>query len=178
MTARLLVQGRPGAGKSTAARRLVDILRARGVPVRGFTTEEIREGGRRVGFAVNAVDGHRGVLAHVDIGGPVRVGRYGVDLTEFERVALPSLGDPEPGGVVMIDELGKMELASAAFRDAVQRLVDSRFPLVATVHVHRYPFTDALKRHIEVVRLAAGNRDRLPGELADRLTPGSPGRCR
>lgn len=169
MTTRLLVEARPGAGKTTAARRLVGILRERGVPVRGFITEEIREGGRRVGFAVNAVDGHRGVLAHVGIGGPVRVGKYGVDLGEFERVALPSLGDPAAGGVVVIDELGKMELASGAFRGAVRRLLDSPCSFVATVHVHRHPFTDTLKRQIEVVRLDAGNRDRLPGELAGRL---------
>jgi nucleoside-triphosphatase len=75
MTVRVLLEGRPGSGKTTAARRLVALLRARGVPVRGFTTEELREDGRRVGFAVEAVDGNRGVLAHVDLAGPPRVGR-------------------------------------------------------------------------------------------------------
>lgn len=175
MSTRLLVEGRPGAGKTTAARRLVEILRGRGVPVQGFTTEEIREGGRRVGFAVNPVGGHRAVLAHANLGGPPRVGRYGVDLRTFERVALPALADPVTGGVVVIDELGKMELASAAFRDAVQRLLDIDCSLVATVHMHRDPFTDALKRRIEVTRLDASNRDRLPGELADRLAPDRPG---
>ena len=70
MTARPLVEGRPGAGKTTAALRLLGILRGRGVAVEGFTTEEIREGGRRVGFAVTAVGGDRAVLAHVDLPGP------------------------------------------------------------------------------------------------------------
>ena len=171
MTTRLLVEGRPGAGKTTAARRLVEILRVREVPLRGFTTEEIRDGGRRVGFAVNTVDGNRGVLAHADFSGPPRVGRYGVDLEAFERVALPALRHPVTGEVVVIDELGKMELASAAFRDAVRRLLGSGCSFVATVHVHRHPFTDTLKRQIEVARLDAGNRDQLPAELADRLAP-------
>ncbi len=171
MTTRILVEGRPGAGKTTAARRLVGILQARGVSVQGFTTEEIRQGGQRVGFAVNAVDGHRAVLAHVDLDGPPRVGKYGVDLKAFEQVALSALGDTATGGVVVIDELGKMELGSAAFRDAVQRLVEAHCSLVATVHVHRHPFTDALKRRIEVTRLDTSNRDRLPAELAERLTP-------
>ena len=176
MTTRLLIEGRPGAGKTTAAQRLVDILRERGVPVRGFTTEEIRDGGRRVGFAVTAAGGHRAVLAHVNLDGPPRVGKYGVDLAAFERVALPALADPGTGGVVVIDELGKMELASAAFRDAVQRLLGTDCSLVATVHIHRHPFTDALKRRIEVVRLDASNRDRLPMALADRLAPDRLGR--
>jgi nucleoside-triphosphatase len=176
VTTRLLIEGRPGAGKTTAARRLVGILRERGVPVRGFLTEEIRDGGRRVGFAVTAVGGHRAVLAHVNLDGPPRVGKYGVDLAAFERVALPALADPGTGDVVVIDELGKMELASAAFRDAVQRLLGTDCSLVATVHIHRHPFTDALKRRIEVARLDAGNRDRLPMALADRLAPDRPGR--
>jgi nucleoside-triphosphatase len=174
VTTRLLVEGRPGAGKTTAARRLVGMLRGRGVLVRGFTTEEIREGGRRVGFAVTAVDGHRAVLAHVNFHGPARVGKYGVDLKAFEQVALPALGDPATGGVAVIDELGKMELASAAFRDAVQRLLETHCSVVATVHMHRHPFTDALKRRIEVTRLDASNRDRLPQQLADRLAPDRP----
>jgi nucleoside-triphosphatase len=172
MTTRLLIEGRPGAGKTTVARRLAGILRGRGIPVRGFTTEEIRERGRRVGFTVTAVGGPSAVLAHVNLAGPPRVGRYGVDLKAFERVALQALGVPGAGGVVVIDELGKMELASAAFRREVQRLLETDSSLVATVHTHRHPFTDALKRRIEVVQLDTGNRDRLPGQLADRFAAG------
>lgn len=174
MTTRLLIEGRPGAGKTTAAQRLAGILQERGIPVRGFITEEIREGGRRVGFAVTAMGGTHAVLAHVNLGGPPRVGKYGVALNAFEQVALPALSDPAAGDVVVIDELGKMELASAAFRDAVQRLLGTECSLVATVHTHRHPFTDALKRQIEVARLDASNRDRLPIEFADRLAPNRP----
>ena len=169
MITRLLIEARPGAGKTTAARRLVKILQERGIPVQGFTTEEIREGGRRVGFAVTALGGPTAVLAHVSLAGPPRVGRYGVDLKAFEQVALPALGDPRAGRVVVIDEVGKMELASAAFRGAVQRLLDTGCPLVATVHTHRHPFSDALKRQVQVVQLDAGNRDLLPVQLADRF---------
>lgn len=102
------------------------------------------------------------------------MGKYGVDLNAFEQVALPALSDPVAGGVVVIDELGKMELASAAFRDAVQRMLSTECSLIATVHAHRHPFTDAFKRQIQVARLDASNRDRLPMALADRLAPDRP----
>ena len=54
---------------------------------------------------MTAVGGPSAVLAHVHLAGPPRVGRYGVDLTAFERVALPALGMPGAEGVMVIDEL-------------------------------------------------------------------------
>jgi nucleoside-triphosphatase len=170
-TPRLLLEGRPGIGKTTVARRLLTLLQEADVPVGGFTTAELRTGGRREGFVVEAASGAREVLAHVGLPGPPRVGRYGVDLAAFERVALPALGDPGLGGVVVADELGKMELASAAFRGAVLELLGRDVAVVATVQLARHRFTDALKRqpNVRVVRLTEATRDGLPEQLRDWL---------
>ncbi|MFV5994167.1 nucleoside-triphosphatase [Streptomyces sp. NPDC056231] len=173
MPTRILLEARPGAGKTTALRRLAALLPTRAAT--GFTTEEIRQSGARVGFALETLAGRRQVLAHVDLPGPPRVGKYGVDPDVMERLALPSLRsaatDEAPGRLVLIDELGRMELACTAFRDAVEALFAAEVDVVATVHAHRDPFTDALKRRtdIEVVHLTPANRDALPGELASRL---------
>lgn len=169
---RLLLEGRPGIGKTTVARRLVDLLREEGYPLRGFTTEEIRDGSRRIGFAVESVLGQRATLAHVDLPGPPRVGKYGVDLPAFEKLVLPVLRRPKVGGVVVIDELGKMELASARFREVVTALLEREVSIVATVHVYRHPYTEALKARpsVEVIRVNSGNRDDLPGQLLERLS--------
>ena len=168
MTApRVLLEGRPGSGKTTVARKLLDELRARGMAVSGFTTRELRDGGRRVGFEIESADGQRGLLAHADLPGPPRVGKYGVDLASFERLALPSIAAPK--GVVVIDELGKMELASEGFRQAVSSLFERNLPIVATVHAFAHPFTDKLKRRpdVETIRISQRNREALPGRLAD-----------
>jgi nucleoside-triphosphatase len=175
---RLLIEARPGAGKTTAVGRLAELLANAGVALSGFLTREMRSGGRRIGFEIETFAGERGLLAHVDIAGPPRVGRYGVDLEEFERLALPALEAPARG-VVLIDELGKMELASERFRAAILALFEVQVPIVATVHTFRHPFTDALKERADVstVRLTAANRDRLPEELTSRLRnlPREPG---
>jgi nucleoside-triphosphatase len=164
-----LIEARPGAGKTTALRRLAEILRERGATLAGFLTEEIRDGGERVGFSIETLRGERGTLAHVECPGPPRVGRYGVALGEFERLAVPALR--VPADAVLIDELGKMELASGAFTDAVSNLLEEETPVVATVHAFRHPFTDRLKGRpdAEVVRLTCTNRDELPRLLAERL---------
>jgi nucleoside-triphosphatase len=169
--ARLLLQGPPGVGKSTIACRLVALLQQAGVPVAGFTTQELRGHGRREGFTVEAVAGDRAVLAHVNLPGPHRVSRYGVDLQAFERIALPALRPPGAGGVVVVDEVGRMELGSTAFRDAVTDQLGQDVALVATVQTARHPFTDALKHRpdVRLARVTEANRDALPEQLAARL---------
>jgi nucleoside-triphosphatase len=152
------------------ARRLVSLLSEEGAHVAGFTTAEIRKDGGRVGFSIETIDGHRGVLAHVDIDGP-RVGKYGVDVSGFEDLALPSLELDDDKTIVVIDELGKMELLSDAFRKSVEKLFDGANELVATVHVFKHPFTDGLKQSpdADVVKITRANRDDLPREIAMRV---------
>lgn len=170
---KLLLEGPPRAGKTTVVRRLAALLLEAGVPVSGFTTRELRQHGQRVGFLAEEVGGPSAVIAHVDWTSGPAVGRYRVDVAAFERVALPALRRArEQGGIAVIDELGRMELASPAFVHAVQELFgDPGVTLVATVHVARHPVTDALKHHpgVQPVTVTPQNRDALPGQLAKRL---------
>ena len=173
MPTRILLEGRPGVGKTTAIRRLAALVHNRDIV--GFTTEEIRQGSARVGFALETAAGNRAVLAHVDFPGPPKVGRYGVDLGVMDRLALPELmaasADPVPGQLVLIDELGRMELASASFREAVRSVFEAGIDVVATVHAHSDPFTDPLTQRadIERVTVTRANRHALPERLAARL---------
>lgn len=94
-----------------------------------------------------------------------------MDIQSFERVVLPELSRAGMDEVIVLDELGKMELASARFREAVAALFEAELSIVPTVHVYRHPFTEALKRRpdVEVVRVTQTNRDELPELLLERL---------
>jgi nucleoside-triphosphatase len=94
----VLIEGRPGVGKTTVARRLGQFLRKAGVPLAGFVTEELREGGNRVGFALETFDGRHGVLAHVGLSGPPRVGKYGVDVGRLREARPAGAGVAARGG--------------------------------------------------------------------------------
>ena len=115
---RILLTGPPRAGKTTLVRRLAGELAASGVPVGGFLTQEIREDGDRVGFSVEEIGGPRALLAHMALPEGPTVGRYRVDVAAFEGLALPAIQRAaQRGGVVIIDELGQMELFSLVSRE-------------------------------------------------------------
>ena len=176
---KLLLEGRPGIGKTTVIRRLVAELREVGVPVGGFTTRELRERGERRGFVAEEIDGPQALIAHVDWSTGPAVSRYHVDVEALERIALPAMRRAERrGGVILIDELGRMELASDAFVRAVLALLDRNRAVVASVHSRSHPVTDALKRRedVEVIEVSRGNRDDLPGRLSLLLRGSGAGR--
>jgi nucleoside-triphosphatase len=160
-----LLTGVPGCGKTTLVERIAARL---GERAGGFVTRELREGGRRVGFRIRTLDGEEGVLAHVDHPSERRVGRYGVRTDELERVAVPAVRRAvREGRVVVIDEIGKMELFSRAFREAVVEALDSPSRVLATIHARRDPFTEEIRARPDVVlvEVTRRNRDRLAREI-------------
>jgi nucleoside-triphosphatase len=165
---RILLTGRPGCGKTTVVQRAVDLIgRAH---CAGFYTEEVRERGRRIGFDVVTLDGRRGPLARAGARGP-RVSRYGVDLESFEELGLATLERALEGGgrVLVVDEIGKMELFSQRFTALLDRLLGppGDWAVLGTVMAGRHPAVDRLRRGrgLRIIEVGPGNRDALPREL-------------
>jgi nucleoside-triphosphatase len=164
-----LLTGRPGAGKTTCLCRALEAIRR---PAGGFLTVEVRERGARVGFALETLDGRRATLAHVRHAGPPRVGKYGVDLAALDGVGVPALrAAVRAGGLVIVDEIGKMEAASADFRAAVEEALASPAPVLGTILLGPHPWADRVKAHpaVTVIEVTPANRDALPGHLAALL---------
>ncbi len=162
---KILLTGQPGSGKTTAIREVVERLRGR-VPMTGFITEEIREDGRRVGFRGVTLDGRAFPLAHLRTGGPLRVGPYGVDLAGLESIGLDALTPKQPGSWVVIDEIGKMECLSGAFKTRVAQLLHGGTPLIATVAAVGVGFVKRV-RHTASARLFTMTRSESGGMSAE-----------
>ena len=162
----LLLTGPPGVGKTTVIRRAAEELS--GLRIRGFTTEEIRQAGQRVGFRIETFDGATAVLAHVKGRSPQRVGKYAVDLTALDGIAKDQLSRCFAGEVIFIDEIGKMETLSSYFVEKAESLLNSRVVLVATVGLRGGGFIEAVKRRPDVLlwTVSRSNRDRMPAEVA------------
>jgi nucleoside-triphosphatase len=169
MGSAVLITGAPGSGKTTLIRSVVAELPGR---AGGFFTEEIREGEARVGFRVSALDGRTGILAHVrTVQGP-RVGRYRVDVASFEAVGVDALeAATRESDLVVVDEIGKMELCSPRFISALEAALQSPKPILGTILQASHPWTDALKRRpaVDLYRLTGRNREHLKDALLARL---------
>jgi len=164
-----LLTGKPGVGKTTAIIRIVERLQALGVDVAGFYTQEIRDRGKRVGFGITTVpDGRTGILSHVEFSSPHRIGRYRVDVAGFEAIVLPILGARDVD-VLVIDEIGPMELLSRRFERAVLAALERPKPrVVGVVQQKRLALVEGIKQ-VRIYRLDTRNRDRAPDEIVNML---------
>ena len=169
MNPKVLLTGRPGCGKTTLIKRVVDKL-AR--PAGGFYTEEIREAGARVGFKLVTLDREEAVFAHVDFKTRERLGKYGLDLSALETIAVAALrAAARARQLVVIDEIGPMEIRSAIFREAVNEALDSGASILGTITARSFPFTDAIKKRHDVTLIEArpNNREQLVSELSSQF---------
>jgi nucleoside-triphosphatase len=141
-------------------------------PSGGFYTEEMRKSGRRVGFKLVTLDGKEAVFAHVNFKTPERLGKYGLDLSALETIGVEAVREAVGARrLVVIDEIGPMEVRSTPFRNAVLDALDSEVAMLATIVARSLPFTDAIKVRsgVTVLEVRLDNREELVSKLSDRF---------
>jgi len=170
-SAKILLTGLPGCGKITAVMKIIDALGCE--KVAGFYTQEIRQNNVRKGFCWKRLDSAEGILAHVDIKGRFKVGKYGVNVVGFEESVVPVLdAERTEAELFVIDEIGKMECFSEKFISAVRRLFASEKSVLATVaqkgaglisEVKNYPNT-------RLFNLTRASREKAVAEILQILS--------
>ncbi len=173
-----LITGRPGVGKTTLIKRVVGRL-----PFKcgGFYTEEVREGGQRVGFRIVTLDGREGILAWKGLRSPHKVGKYGVKVDDLERVGVDALRRAlKEAEVVVVDEIAKMELFCPSFAPTVRECLDSPKPLLATLQDKPLPFLQEIRSRpdVEILKLTVENREGMVDEVIRLLYQALTGEAR
>jgi nucleoside-triphosphatase len=159
------ISGDPKSGKTTLLKNLVAELRRSGLKVGGFISPDERHSGTRTAFFVMDVEsGKRDVLASVDGDGP-KVSKYHVDIKSFEGIAVPPMDKVDGYDVFVIDEIGRMEMLSARFARFLDKVLESRTPLIATIHRE---YVGSYGASGEVLTLTSDNRNAVYAELLSK----------
>ncbi len=139
----ILLTGRPGVGKTTMVHRVYEHYSKSGFKIEGLTTREVREGGARAGFMITDLSsGQEGWLAKKEVGTGPRVGSYIVVSDDLEKIGVSALERSINGAadLVIVDEIGPMEMTSTSFRNNISKVLNGRKTVVATVKFgSRYP---------------------------------------
>jgi nucleoside-triphosphatase len=139
----ILLTGRPGVGKTTIVNRIHEHYSARGLKIAGITTREVRETGARTGFMITDLSsGQEGWLAKKDLATGPRVGSYFVVSDDLEKIGVAALERSMNGSadLVIVDEIGPMEMTSTFFRNNISKVLNGNLAVVATVKFgSRYP---------------------------------------
>ncbi len=125
---KLFITGIPESGKSTLTQSLIASYPRK----QGFITREMRDNGDRAGFEIVTASGILQTLAHVDIVGPPKVSRYGVDVAGFAAL-LPAIEKFSDADLLYIDEIGQMELYADAFAGFVDRYLAAPNLFIGTI---------------------------------------------
>ena len=147
----LLLSGKPGTGKTSLIKEAIDRVK---IKAGGFYTQEIRSAGIRQGFKITTLDGKEATLAHIDISSPYQVSKYKVDTNSLNKVGVPAIHQAlKESDLIVIDEIGKMELLSPQFREVVLQAIESGKKVLGTIMSSPRHCEDESKHHHEVKTL-------------------------
>ena len=95
----------------------------------------------------------------------------------MDRAALDAIGTAsirralEGASLIVIDEIGPMEMTSPAFCQAVLDALDGDIPILGTIVKRSRPFSDQIKARpgVELITVTRANREWLVAPILDRL---------
>ena len=168
-----LLTGKPRVGKTTVMKDIVASIGS--THCGGFYTAEIYDQTRtdpRMGFRLLTLDGNEGTLAHLHIDSPLRLGRYGIDVTCLETIGIPALLQAATTKkLIVIDEIGFMQAFSEAFKLMLEVLLNGQQPMLGTITQRPHPWLNTIKQHpgVSLYEVREDNRALLPRLLTRKL---------
>jgi len=169
----LFITGRPGIGKTTVLLNAANGLKNNGYSVGGMLSREVRQEGTRVGFEIiDFATGQRGWLAHVNQPTGPQVSKYRVNLYDLDQIGVKAIQNAlKDDAVVIVDEIGPMELFSSAFRHVIRDALDSQKLMLGVIHHSaRDPIINSIKSRndTEIVEVTMENRTQLHNLLIQK----------
>lgn len=170
----LLLTGPPRVGKTTLLLRAANELREKGYRFGGMISQEVRKNSVRVGFEIrDCMSGEKGWLAHVQQRVGPRIGKYRVNLSDLNSIGVEAiLNALNKADIVVIDEIGPMELLSKLFVSTVKKTLASNKPILGTIHYrsnNQFIQQIILRNDVEIVHVTTENRDKILVPIVEKV---------
>ena len=168
------VTGSPGIGKTTILLKTAEALEKKGYKIGGMLSQEAREKEARVGFEIIDIETkRRGWLAHMRQSNGPQIGKYRVNLADLESIGALAIRNAVVNAqIIIIDEIGPMELHSSAFKEAVTEALSSGKPVIGVIHERAQ---DSLIKSMrkrddtQIIQVTRGNRERIHSLLIEKV---------
>jgi nucleoside-triphosphatase len=178
MIKNIFITGLPACGKTTLIKEILKELK---IPAKGFLTEEIRREGERIGFKIVTLSGKEGILAKKGFKSSFKVSKYGVILRDLEEIGIKEIEEGLKGDfLIIVDEIGKMELFSEKFKEVILKALDSKNKILGTIMFTPYrihsgaglkpnPFCDKIKerKDTKIFYLTRENFQKVKEEIKE-----------
>ncbi len=161
MALRIAVTGSPGVGKSTLVQRVL---------AGGVLARDKRFKDRRIGFELlDLATGALGTLAD-EAGTGQKLGKYRVHPDDLEKIGAKAIENALSCDLIVVDEVGPMELTSRSFVSGVEKAIASGKPMLVVLHEwSAHPLAKKIRGTFRVVTITRENRDSLVQEIAREL---------
>lgn len=165
----IIITGVIGVGKSTVCRRLIQIIRDNGLVCGGILTFKSAEGGITI---EDVQSGKKAPLAKINDGassGP-RTARYLFNQSSID-FGTQALYKAVSADVMVIDEIGQLELRSEGLVSALDIIKSGRFKnCVLVIRKELLPsYLPQFSTFLRVFETTVENRNRLPQEISSTL---------
>lgn len=173
------ITGLPGSGRTELLLTLVDMLEAENLKIGGVVTEPIREGDTVTGFKmIDYMTKEESVIAGTRITSRARIDEFGIDLDALGILAVNAIKRAVyHSDLVIIDEIGRIQLKSEYFNKAVLNALKASKPIIMTIYrKSRSSLLQDIRRRddIRMLEVTPVNKGILPFKIFKVLKEGIP----
>jgi len=163
---RIIVSGKPRQEMSNLILALITELRLKNKWTGGITTPEIIKDGESVGFKMIDINTNESKTIARIKGKGKKVGKYHVDIENLNYIVSKFRSHIDTADVIIIDEIGKIELISEEFKRMVEEVFMLDKPIIAVVNVTE---VERFRKVGNILKLNKNNSEKVKQNILEKL---------
>jgi nucleoside-triphosphatase len=164
------ITGLPESGKTFTLLKVIEMLANENTTIGGMITQPIIKKDVKTGLEIlDWMTKKKAALAKIDPEAEAPEDQFIVDITALETLGVQAITRAsEEADIIVIDEVGRLEVECEAFVAAVKDALETDKPLILTLHKKsRNPLLQDIRRRddVRILEVTPINRNLLPYKI-------------